>query len=287
VDKLNPADKNPLTPKGRRHVLALMRDVEKLYHDIKANGMRNPLDMWREGDNKLVLNRGGRRLEILHILGQKRVPIRLFKTKNAYWTHIPDKQIVEDDTIHSIAMHQFMKLQERATDKYWVHGYTRLYDRHIGYLRPMAKKILEIGVFRGASLLLWKHAFPKAQIYGVEKRTKVWQDFLAKQKRVKVFVGRQEDVEFLKREVIPNGTYDVIIDDGLHHPKETQESFKALWGSVSVGGWYVIEDLFGQYKWKESNTINMLKGMIDEMNLKGEIRSMHFYYNICFIQKGR
>ena len=75
------------------------------------------------------------------------------------------------------------------------------------------------------------------------------------------------------------------MDDGLHHPKETQEAFKTLWDSVAPGGWYVIEDLYGQYKWGESNTINMLKDMIDDMNIKCNIKSMSFYYNICFIEK--
>lgn len=288
VNKLNPVDRVPvLTSKGKRHVLTLMRDVKKLYFDIKENGLRNPFDMWREGD-KFVLHRGGRRLEILHALGYKTVPIRVFKNKKAYNLYKPSTAIVEDNSIHGLAMQQFQLLKEKATDKYWVHDYTRLYDKHVGYMRPTAKKILEIGVFRGASLLLWKHAFPKALIYGVDKHTAIWQKFLAGQRRIKVSVGYQEDVEFLKREVIPNGQFDMIVDDGGHLPKPMQASFRALWDSVAPGGWYVIEDLFGNYRRDKikDTTMGMLKDLVDEMNLKGEIKSMHFYYNICFIQKG-
>ena len=287
VTKLNPVDRVPtLTEKGKRHVFHLMYDVMKIYQDIKANGLRNPLDIWREG-NRFVLHRGGRRLEILHILGYKRVPIRVFKSKKAYNLYKPSSTIIEDNSIHSLAMKQFQLLKEKATDKYWVHDYTRLYDKHIGYLRQSAKKILEIGVFRGASLLLWKHAFPKAQIFGVDKHTAIWQKFLSGQRRIKVFVGFQEDVEFLKKDVIPNGKFDIIIDDGGHLPKPMQASFRALWDSVEQGGWYVIEDLFGNYRRDKikDTTMGMLKDLIDEMSLKGEIKSMHFYYNICFIEK--
>jgi glycosyltransferase involved in cell wall biosynthesis len=288
VARLNPVDRKPeLTGKGRRHVLKLMRSVEALYTDIKTNGLRNPLDVWRQ-DGKLVLHRGGRRLEILHILGVKTVPFRVFRDKKTYNIYKPSKELpVEKDSIHVLGMKQFQKSKERATDKYWVHDYLRLYDRHVGYLRPTAKKILEIGVFRGASLLLWREAFPKAEIFGVDKHTRIWQRFLAGQKRIKVSVGLQEDVEFLKREVIPSGQFDLIVDDGGHLPKPMQASFRALWASVAPGGWYVIEDLFGNYRRDKikRSTVNMLKDLIDEMNLEGEILSMHFYYNICFIQK--
>lgn len=269
---------------GKTKSLSLMRDLINLARDVRLNGVKNPVDMWRVGD-ALVIHRGWRRILIMNELGYKTVACRVFKTRELFLAHMPSKDIVEDNSIHGIAQNQFVKLHEKATDKYWVHSYTKLYDRHIGYLRPTAKKILEIGVFRGASLLLWKHSFPKAQIFGVEKRTEIWQKFLAKQERAKVFVGRQEDVDFLKRDVVPSGPYDIIVDDGMHHPEETKVPFKTLWGSVKPGGWYVIEDLYGQYKWGKSNTINLLKDMIDDMNKRGEIRSMHFYYNICFIQK--
>ena len=269
-----------------KKAIMLIRDLMSLTLDIKANGMKNPIDLWKVG-SQLVIHRGWRRILILNELGYEVVPCRLFQNRNMFLKHAPYRFEKLDNSIHGLGMRQFMKLQDRATDKYWVHSYTKLYDRHIGYLRPTAKKILEIGVYRGASLLLWREAFPNAEIYGVEKRTAIWQEFLANQKRIKVFVGHQEDVPFLKREVIPNGKFDVIIDDGLHHPKETKEAFNALWDSVAEGGWYIIEDLYGQYKWGKSNIINSLKNMIDDMNNKCEIKAMHFYYNICFIQKNK
>ena len=42
----------------------------KLYNSIKNEGMRNPLDAWRDKD-RVVIHRGGRRLEILKLLGYK------------------------------------------------------------------------------------------------------------------------------------------------------------------------------------------------------------------------
>lgn len=295
TSKLNPVDREPqLTGKGKRHVLNLMMDAIKLYHDIKENGLKNPLDLWREPDGGFTLNRGGRRLEILHLLGYKTVPCRVFKNKEAFRLYHPRKDIVEDDSIHALAMKQFQKLRDKTTDKYWVHAYTRLYDQHIGDLRPTAKKVLEIGVYRGASLLLWRDAFPHAEIYGIDKNTRRWQAFLAGQERIKVFVGHQEDTEFLKNQVVPAGPFDIIVDDGGHKPHEQQPSFDILWKCIAPRGWYIIEDLYGNYRSDVSkqatelgfkNTVDILRDMAEDVQLKGTIKSMHFYYNICFIEK--
>ena len=292
IEKLNPSDRDPLTSKGKRHSINLMKDAVKLFEDIKKNGLRNPLDMWRIGDKKLVLHRGGRRLEILKLLGYKTIPCRVFKSREHFIRFAPDRYAEPDNSIHGLAMKQFIKLRELATDKYWVHGYTKLYDKHIGHLRDKEIKLLEIGVLRGASLLLWKEAFPKAQIYGIDKNTRIWQKFL-KGQNIKVFVGRQEDTDFLK-EVAKDGLYDVIIDDGGHKPFEQQPSFEVLWDNLSSGGFYIIEDLYGNYKKDVArqakrqglkSTVDVIKDLIDDMHFKMNIKSITFYYNICFIEK--
>ena len=51
-----------------------------------------------------------------------------------------------------------------------------------------------------------------------------------------VYTGRQEDVEFLKDRVIPNGKFDIIIDDGGHTWNQQITSFKTLFPYVKSGG---------------------------------------------------
>jgi hypothetical protein len=299
IAKLNPTDRDPLTSKGKRHTLNLLKDAIRLYYDIKHHGLKAPLDMWREPDGKLTLHRGGRRLEILKVLKwNKIVPVRLFRSKELFVKYNPFKGWTtgtpSGTSIHALGVKQFTELGHKATDKYWVHGYTSLYDKHIGHLRDKKMNILEIGVFRGASLLLWKEAFPNSQIYGVDKNWRMSREMLEGQDRITVHQGRQEDVEFLKSKVVPSGPFDIIIDDGGHKAYEQQPSFDVLWGNLKPGGFYVIEDLFGNYrkdvlrKGKErgfESTIEVMKRMIDEIHLKGEIRSLTTYYNICFIEK--
>lgn len=264
-----------------------MKDAIALYNSIKENGVMNPLEFYLDNGNKYIFHDGNKRLEIINILGHKKVPCRVFKNKHYLRRLIPDASLNPDDSIHGLAMKQFIKTKDFATDKYWVHDYTRLYDQHIGYMRDSAEKILEIGVYLGASLLLWKDAFPKAMIYGIDKDRK-WEEMLNGKDRIMVFTGRQEDQEFIEKVVVPHGTFDIIVDDAGHKPLAQQASFKALWNSVKPNGWYIIEDLYQNYTEENSgnNAMSLLKNMIDDMNKHCKIRSMHFYYNICFIQKG-
>lgn len=300
VDHLNPVDRKPkLTGKGQRHVFHQLREVYTLYVDIRDNGLKAPLDIWRSGKDQsiMTLHRGGRRLEILKKLGAKSVSARTFKSKQIFRAHNPHRDWslgpVKKDSIHNLAIDQFTRLGHRATDKYWVHNYTRLYDRYLSQLRDKPIKLLEIGVFRGASLLLWKDAFPKAQIYGIDKNTRMWKAYVKGQKRIKVFVGLQEDNKFLNEQVIPAGPFDVIIDDGGHHPDQQLATFKALWPHIAEGGFYILEDLQGNY-WKRYAPdgplmMEEIKSKVDEICQCNDpllqIRSMCLHYNFCVFEK--
>ncbi|KKK66250.1 hypothetical protein LCGC14_2965990, partial [marine sediment metagenome] len=141
-----------------KRVLEIMRETITLYHDIKDHGLKAPLDMWREGKERLVFHRGWRRLMIMKVLHERglrdfqRVPVRVFKDINVFRKYAPSpawsEGAVEDDSIHGLGMKQFTELGVYATDKYWIHGYTRQYDRHFAHLRDKEIKLLEIGVFR-------------------------------------------------------------------------------------------------------------------------------------------
>jgi glycosyltransferase involved in cell wall biosynthesis len=285
-----------------KRVLEIMRETIRIYIDIKKHGLKAPLDMWRVGKNRLVLHRGWRRLMIMNELHKRglrdfsRVPVRVFKNIHVFRKYNPSpawsEGVIEQDSIHNLGIKQFTELGHHATDKYWVHGYTREYDRHFTHLRKKKVKLLEIGVLRGASLLLWKETFPKGIIYGLDKNTQIWKKLLRKQQRIHVFVGRQEDEEFLQSKVVPQGPYNIIIDDGGHTPEEQLATFKNLWPHLAPGGIYVIEDLHGNYWRKRARNgplmMDEIKSKIDDIcgtNKSLEVRSLSAYYNICFIEK--
>lgn len=119
------------------------------------------------------------------------------------------------------------------------HDYLKYYERH---LPDDPKRILEIGAFKGASLRLWKEAFPKAEIVCFD----LFQDpdNITKQEVESMGIiaiqGDQGYTQDLSR--IP-GNFDVIIDDGSHRADHQILSLNFLWDRVNSGGVYVVEDL--------------------------------------------
>jgi glycosyltransferase involved in cell wall biosynthesis len=277
---LNPATRG--TEKGHRHVIKKMRASENLCKDIRDNGLSTPLDIWKNG-NELILQRGARRIVILKHFGVKEVIARVFKDKQTLNKRKSLLDVRSGGNIERIAIKQFAKKGLRATDKYWKHNYTHLYDEHLNGDRPL--NILEIGVKRGSSLLMWKKAFPKAKISGIDIKDVSEKKILQRNRDLKLFVGDQSDTEFLKT-VVKHGKFDLIVDDGSHRPDDQLASLDYLWPHVSRGGLYVIEDLWGQVKNQHKRPVimNALKQKIDDICFE-RVASVSFYPNICFIKK--
>ena len=77
----------------------------------------------------------------------------------------------------------------------WIH-YFDIYERHFSRFRNKEVVILEIGVFQGGSLQMWKEYFgDKAKIYGVDIEP---QCKTLEEENVKIFIGSQSDRNFLR-----------------------------------------------------------------------------------------
>jgi hypothetical protein len=126
----------------------------------------------------------------------------------------------------------------------WKH-YFDIYDRHFSRFRNREVNVLEIGVYSGGSLEMWKHYFgPHCRIYGVdiEPACRTYES-----SSVRVFIGDQGDRHFwtqFKREV---QLLDVVIDDGSHLPEHQIATFEELLPHLRPGGVYLCEDISGVF----------------------------------------
>jgi len=111
------------------------------------------------------------------------------------------------------------------------HGYCPFYEQT---LPKSPKKILEIGVFKGASIRMWKEWFPECQIHGLDLFIEnpipdipgiIWHK------------GNQCDWELL--ELLRKENFDIIIDDGSHASRDQLMTFFGLFN----GNEYYIEDI--------------------------------------------
>ena len=122
--------------------------------------------------------------------------------------------------------------KENNCDKF-EHQYYRLYTLLSMFREP--NRILEIGIMDGASLLSWLDFFTDTHITGVEIHEGRCET-APKDERIEIVCG---DI----KEVAISGKFDWIIDDGSHKGIDVLTGFSKLWDNLSVGGWYIIEDL--------------------------------------------
>ena len=297
VSRLNPKVNPPDGPtrKGVRHVLNMMKDMINLTYSMRDGGLRAPLDFFIRGEvengkDRVIIIRGGRRLVIAYYLGWKRILGRVWKTEHLSKRFIPTNKW-PDSGITKIAADQFAKHGKSATDKYWKHGYTYWYDIELAEHKgghPI--KILELGVARGASLMLWKDAFPNATVYGIDRNMKNLKPQFTDD-AIHYLKCDINDTKKLNQLAKEHGPFTVIIDDANHDPKSQKQALKVLWphveSQINRGGMYVIEDLHHNFRdtFKSQSILPTLTEMIDDIYTSNEVRDVSFHPNIVFIRK--
>ncbi|WP_284777632.1 class I SAM-dependent methyltransferase [Agrobacterium sp. lyk4-40-TYG-31] len=127
-------------------------------------------------------------------------------------------------------------------------SYFQTYDREFGAYHGKSPRVLEIGVYRGASLQLWRRFFGDgAVIVGIDIDESCTA-FNAPQHDIHVEIGDQSDAAFLQSVVDKYGPFDIIIDDGSHVASHQIASFNALFNNgLKETGIYFVEDLECMY----------------------------------------
>ena len=128
------------------------------------------------------------------------------------------------------------------TDKASSPGYLGDFEEVFGPRRQRPTAILELGIFRGGSLQMWRDYFADGPVIGLDLNSVNVTDPGG---RIKTYAGSQVDLELLDRiraECAPDG-FDIIIDDCSHLGSQTSTSFWHLFPNhLRPGGVYVVED---------------------------------------------
>lgn len=131
-----------------------------------------------------------------------------------------------------------------VTDKFDL-GYYPQYEKVAAEIGP-AGNVLEVGVFRGASLRLWQRLFPQGVIAGVDNGKDA---HYAREGEVRwpegtfeIFADQGDPyVAEAARAICPEG-WDLVVDDASHLGSLSRKTFELLWPQVKSGGWYALED---------------------------------------------
>lgn len=184
----------------------------------------------------------------------------------------------------------------------WLH-YPNVYEREFGRYKNDPVNLLEIGIFMGGSLEIWRKYFGSAaKISGIDINPDCANCVDAPNR---AFIGSQADPDFLRDVVRQTGAPNIILDDGSHIARHQLITFKTLFPLLQTGGLYVIEDLHTAY-WpgfygggyrRAGTAIEFAKVLVDDMHAwyhargssladRGKIASVRFYDSIVVIEKG-
>jgi cephalosporin hydroxylase len=153
----------------------------------------------------------------------------------------------------------------------WLH-YFQIYEETFAKKRGTPLRILELGVYHGGSLAMWKRYFhPDSVIVGLDINPDC-QRFHDPANGVHVVIGPQQDAALLSRIVREHGPFDVIIDDGSHVVSHMVASFNALFGEgLRPDGLYLVEDTQSNY-WvglrdQPLSFVDLAKHLVDMMHV--------------------
>jgi len=152
----------------------------------------------------------------------------------------------------------------------WFH-YFDIYERHFTRFRNKAPVMLEIGVFGGGSLAMWKGFFGKGcKLIGVDINPDCK---VHEAEDIEIFIGSQDDPELFEQILENYPNIDIILDDGSHVMYHMISTFEMLYEKLHPYGVYMVEDTHTCY-WpkfdgglrREGSFIEFTKNKIDEIH---------------------
>src|SRR6516164_3893195 len=183
----------------------------------------------------------------------------------------------------------------------WNH-YFEIYDRHFRRFQGQNAHVLEIGIYSGGSLEMWRNYFgPHSHIFGVDIATtcKAYED-----ENVRLFIGDQADRNFWQRFRSDVPLLDIVIDDGGHLMEQQIVTLEELLPHIRPGGVYLCEDIvcpfneFSSYIFGMAQNLNARDGeehhlddrerrMVFRTRALQGMASVHLYPFVTVIEKNR
>lgn len=157
-----------------------------------------------------------------------------------------------------------------------VHNYCVKYEKYLPFLRNQSLKILEIGVFNGSSLKMWKEFYTNSTVVGIDINS-ACSSYSNETENVFVEIGSQIDANFLDIICKKYGPFDIIIDDGSHMQSHMIFSFEHLFNFLKKQGVYIVEDTCCAYwtnfeggLYKKESSVEYFKSLVDHVNFFGQ-----------------
>jgi hypothetical protein len=152
-----------------------------------------------------------------------------------------------------------------------VRHYFDIYDRHFSRFRGRPLTMIEIGVFNGGSLPMWRNYLgPQARIVGVDINPGCKQ---FSEPGIDIVIGDQGDRGFLRSLADRYPDVAILLDDGGHRMHQQIATFEELYPRLQPDGVYMCEDTstsyistFGGGSRQPQTFIESVKPLIDRLH---------------------
>jgi SAM-dependent methyltransferase len=165
----------------------------------------------------------------------------------------------------------------------WRH-YFEAYHTHFSRFRGKRPKIVEIGVYSGGSLEMWREYFGEGcELYGVDINPACRQ---FQKNGVTIKIANQSDRSFWRKFREEVGDVDIVIDDGGHRPRQQRPTFEEILRGIKPGGVYLCEDVHGL----KNPFAAYLRGVANRLNddsfnaVQAAVKSVSFYPYIAVVE---
>lgn len=176
----------------------------------------------------------------------------------------------------------------------WIH-YFDIYHRHFQKFVGQEVHLIEVGIFSGGSLDMWKDYFgPQCHVYGVdiEPACKAYEDA-----RTHVFIGDQGSRDFWRefKKQVPR--VDILVDDGGHKAHQQIATLEEILPHLRPGGVYLCEDVVGLHNRFAAYVAGLADNLndmshknaeilaVDSNGMQRMIHSIHTYPFVTVIEK--
>jgi len=147
------------------------------------------------------------------------------------------------------------------TDKNTTHSYLGLYQDLLINKKETAQNVLEVGIWSGGSIKLWRDFFTNANVYGLDiiHMDQVWEGIKNNEKIILYTSTDAYDENFVRTQFLnKNITFDFMLDDGPHTLESMIQFIKLYSQIMTEDGILIIEDV------QHMDWINILENAVPD-----------------------
>lgn len=196
--------------------------------------------------------------EIIEELKKSHINISNIYLQNIYENYLFDRKVIIKKSIEEGFFSKYKELNDYGknygTDKSSESlNYLNKYDFFLNGIKDSEQTILELGIYRGSSLKMWRDYFSLGKVIGadINPQCKEFQDL---KNQIYVKIGDLGNISFLNE--LGKCQPTIILDDASHKWSHQIIALYQLFPMLKNGGIYILEDTVTSFSMWENERYN-------------------------------